>query len=93
MPSRPIRRPSSPSLVRCLTVVVVAAALLATACSDAHTQTQRDWVDTGYDPNVLTLLNTPDLNPTLTALGQAFLSVRPNTSLVFLNQINPRRAS
>lgn len=88
MLSRPIRRPSSPSLARCLTVVLVAAALLATACSDAHTQAQRDWVDTGYDPNVLTVLSTPDLNPTLTALGKAYLSVRPNTSLVFLSEIN-----
>jgi ABC-type molybdate transport system substrate-binding protein len=64
-------------------------ALVATACSDAHTQAQRDWVDTGYDPNVLTLLNPPELNPVLTALGQAYLSVRPDTSLVLLNQVNP----
>ncbi len=88
MPSRPTRRPSPPSPVRCLTVVLVAVALLAAACSDAHTQAQRDWSDTGYDPNVLTLLNPPDLNPVLTALGAAYLTVRPNTSLVFLNQVN-----
>ncbi len=88
MLSRPIRRPFRPSLLRCLTVVLLAVALVATACSDAHNQAQRDWVDTGYDPNVVTLLNPPELNPVLTALGTAFLAVRPNTSLVFLNKVS-----
>jgi hypothetical protein len=87
MPSRPTRRPSPPSPVRRLAVVLVAVALLAAACSDAHSQAQRDWSDTGYDPNVLTLLNSPDLNPVLTALGQAFDLVRSDTSVVFLNEI------
>ncbi len=88
MPRRPFRRPSPPSLVRRLTLVIVTVALLlATACSDAHTQAQRDLSDTGVDPNVVTLLNSPDLNPVLTALGRAFLTVRPDTSLVFLNQV------
>ena len=88
MPSRSNRRhPSRPAIVRLLGVVLVAVSLLATACSDAHTQAQRDWVDPGIDPNVLSLLAAPSLTPVLTALGQAFQTVRPDTTLVFVNQV------
>jgi hypothetical protein len=87
MPNRLSRRPTAPALARHLLVALLALALLATACSDAHTQAQRDLADPGVDPDVVTVLATTDLIPLLKALNQAFLLVRPNTTLVFVNQI------
>ncbi len=77
MPSRLIR----PLLI------LTAVALLAAGCSDAHTEAQRNWVDTGIDPDVLNVLAPPELSPVLNALDQAFLKVRPDTAIVFISQI------
>jgi hypothetical protein len=87
MPIRPARRSPRPPVLRCLAVVLAAASLLAAGCSDAHSQAQRAWDNPGIDPNVITLLAPPQLTPVLNALGQGFLAVRPDTSLVFINDI------
>ena len=88
MPIRPARRLPRPPVLRCLAVVLAAASLLAAGCSDAHSTAQQAWDNPGIDPNVVTLLAPPQLTPVLNTLGQAFLAVRPGTSLVFINDID-----
>jgi ABC-type molybdate transport system substrate-binding protein len=71
-----------------LAAVLLTAALLAVACSDAHSPMQQQLSDNnGYDPNVLTVLAPDELTPVLRQLETGFNLVRPGTTLVFVSDV------
>jgi hypothetical protein len=68
-------------------LVLVAA---AAACSDAHSQQEKDLSNPGVDPQTVTVLAPPDMAALIDALGQAFGTTHPGVSVVQLDPVTAR---
>src|SRR5262249_36573301 len=77
--SRPARRRG---LV--LATLALVLALLAAACSDAHTQEEKVKAEAATDPRVVTVYEPAALAPALDALTKAYLNEHPGSSFGFV---------
>jgi ABC-type molybdate transport system substrate-binding protein len=69
--------------VLALVVLVVAAALLASSCSDAHTSDEKLKAEAGTDPRVITVFQPPELIPAMKALATAFGRDHPDVAFTY----------
>jgi len=84
---RPHRSPLRSTARPALAIVLVAALVALSSCSDAHSDAQLQLKNQGYDPTSMVILAPATLSQTLQDLGTAYTRLHPDTSFVLVSDV------